>query len=319
MSDKQVSQETVAKALEALQDLAKGHSSRGTATTAVESMQQAGVGAGSSAGASQIHHTASNSDPGTWAGSGQRRSPENGASDAVDENGTDYRGGAEMVKSILSKLARGIPLNAREAQVYADFAKGSFGADEKEEKAEKAFPPPKGKDEDEDEDKEKEMGKSLAQHAEANEEVRKGFEMSSFLAGWADVQSQALSSTQDRILGEVSKGLDSLAGRQENFNGVLAKSLASLGEVLALQAQRIEQLESTPARGPKSVGVEPVAKSFQGGEPEGEKLNKSIILDVMSDMVVKGELSATEVVKFESTSMLTPELESRVRAHRSGR
>jgi len=76
MSEKTVAEESVSKALETLQDLAKGHNSRGTATTEVESMRDAGAGAGSDSGSTQVFHTGANSDPGTWAGTGQRKSPE---------------------------------------------------------------------------------------------------------------------------------------------------------------------------------------------------------------------------------------------------
>ena len=65
MTDKKVAQETVSKALESLQELAKGHKSGATATTRVESMS--GVG-----GSTQVYHTPSNSDPGGWAGSTDR-------------------------------------------------------------------------------------------------------------------------------------------------------------------------------------------------------------------------------------------------------
>ena len=317
MSEKQVAMETVSKALEQLQDLAKGHSSRGTATTKVESMRDASVGAGSSAGATQVHHTPSNSDPKSWAGSVARDCPEDGATDAIEENGMDYKGGAQMVKSILVKLAKGLPLTAEESAVYSAIAKGDLkmmheDEDDKKDEAKKAM---------DKEDDDKEMGKSLSDHAQAHEEVQKGLELSAFLKGWTDVQEKALVSTEGRILSQVQKSLQGLADTQESFNGELAKSIASLAEVLALQSQRIEQIEATPARGPKSQ-VAAVEKSFGAGgvAPEGgESLSKSQVLDTMVDMVQKGKISATDVVKFESTSQLTPAMEKAVHAHRSGR
>ena len=94
-----------------------------------------------------------------------------------------------------------------------------------------------------------------------------------------------------------------------------------MAEVLTLQSQRIEQLESTPARGPKSTTTA-VEKSFGAGgaAPQGdEQLSKSQVLSTMTQMVESGDLSATEVVKFESTNALTPEIDSQVKAYRSGR
>lgn len=307
MSDKVVPEETISKALETLQDLAKGHPVRATEATKVETMRDENLAAGSSAGATQVHHTPSNSDPKGWAGSKASSEP---AGDDIEENGTDYRGKAKLMKSILEKLAKGLPLSSDEAAAYASIAKGDFNFGKKD-----------AKDEDKDEDKGADLGKSLADHASEDEDVSKGLELSSFLAGWANVQSQAQKSSEQRLSAAFQKSLADVASEQRDYNAALAKSLASLAEVMTIQAQRIEQLESTPARGPKSqmaVGV--VEKSFAGGAPaQGETLTKSQVLSTLEDMAVSGQITATEVVRFESTGQLTPQLEAAVRAHRSGR
>lgn len=311
MSEKTVAEESVSKALETLQDLAKGHSSRGTATTNVESMRDAGAGAGSDGGSTQVFHTPANSDPGTWAGTGQRKSPEDGATDGVSEDGTDYSGSAEMVKSVMEKAASGATLNEIDKAVLAaalskggnPFAKDDDKDDDK--KVEKAC------DEDD-----KDVAKSLEDVASADEDVAKGLEVSSFLSGWASVQSEALQGVEARIV----KSLQGAHTEQNSYNAELAKSIVGLAEVLTLQSQRIEQLESTPARAPKSATA--VEKSFgAGGEtPQGEEqLSKSQVLDTMTRMVESGDLSATEVVKFESTNALSPEMDSSIRAYRLGR
>ena len=313
MSEKTVDTDKVAKALEALQDLAKGHNSRGTATTKVESMRDGGVGAGSDAGSTQVFHTPSNSDPGTWAGTGQRKSPEDGATDGISSDGTDYSGSAEMVKSVIEKVSKGQKLDAVEKAVFDAVIKGmdKDDDDEEDEKVEKAS----SCDDDEDK-KENPFGKSLSDVASENEDVAKGLEVSSFLTGWTDVQSEALSSVEQRI----SKSLQSIHNEQREYQGELAKSIAGLAEVLTLQSQRIEQLESTPARAPKSA-VSAVEKSFGSGghAPQGEPLNKSQVLGYLTSMVEAGEVSATDVIKFESTSAISPELESKVRAYHNGR
>ena len=119
----EVSPEDVKKALGALQDVTKGHSSRGTATTQVESMQQGGVGAGSDAGSTQVFHTPANSDPNGWAGSTAKDCGENGAHDAIAENGTDYDGGA-MYKSIKEEISKGQQLSPAEYSWF--FEKGGM-------------------------------------------------------------------------------------------------------------------------------------------------------------------------------------------------
>lgn len=323
MSEKTVSTEDLSKALEQLQDLAKGHNSRGTATTKVESMRDAGVGAGSDSGSTQVHHTPSNSDPGTWAGTGQRKSPEDGATDGVEEDGTDYSGTAEMVKSILDKVIKGQTITDVERallDVVSKAGPGMFnnyggigkksgaGKDDKKEDVEKA----KSEDDEDDEDEiEVKVEKSLSDVASEHEDVAKGLEVSSFLSGWAEVQDEALRGAERRI----TKSVSAAAEEQSAFNGELAKSVAQLAEVLSIQAQRIEQLESTPARGPKSAQA--VEKSFAAGgvEPQGESLTKSQVANALTEMVQKGELPAVEVVKFDSTGELSADLRERVRTH----
>lgn len=333
MSDeKKVAAETVSKALEKLQGLAKGHSSRGTATTAVETMRDGSAGAGSSAGATQVYHTPSNSDPKGWAGSKGEDCADDGASDSVEADGTDYRGASKgLVKSIFNKLSKGETLTEAEQYVLKSVVKAGYGKaddDKDEDKAEDKMDKAATDDDDEDDEDEKKdkkgkmpFGKSLTDYASENEDVKKGFEMSSFLVGWADVQTQAMQSSESRILSQVQKSLNVVHGEQQSYNSELAKSVSQLAEVLSLQAQRIEQLESTPARGPKSQ-IAAIEKSFGhggAGSQSGENLNKSQVLEAMVDMVQKGKISATEVVKFESTSQLAPEMDQAVRAHRSGR
>ena len=321
MSDeKTVAEESISKALETLQDLAKGHNSRGTATTNVESMRDASVGCGSDAGSTQVFHTPSNSDPGTWAGTGQRVSPEDGATDGIDEDGTDYSGSAEMVKSVMEKVAKGEAITPTErALIELALVKGSPGMfNNFSGTGKKAMDNDEDKDDKDEKDdkKAKPFGKSLEQAASDNEDVAKGLEVSSFLSGWADVQGEALRGVEARL----EKSLQAAHGEQREYNAELAKSVAGLAEVLTLQAQRIEQLESTPARAPKSAQA--IDKSFGAGgvvEPQAEQLSKSQVLDTMTRMVESGDLSATEVVKFESTNVLTPEMDSTVRAYRSGR
>lgn len=327
MTDKTVAQETISKALESLLDIAKGHASRGTATTAVDSMRDAGMGAGSSAGATQVYHTPSNSDPKGWAGSRPMPEAEDGAHDDIEADGTDYKGVSHgLMKSIFDKIEKGEALTAAEAFVFKSIvskAAGYMDKDDKKEKMDKGKMPPGVKDDDYDKDDydkddKKEMGKSLSDYASENEAVNKGFEMSSFLAGWAHVQNEALQSAEARIIDRVTKSLTAIDSDNSKYQAELAKSIAALAEVLGLQAQRVEQLESTPARGPKSATV--VEKSFGAGGPShGEQLQKSQVLDTMLDMVHKSQLPASEVVKFESTGELREDVYQAVLAHRSGR
>ena len=68
--EKTANADAISKALQDLAELSKGHSSRGTVTTKVEAMS-------GESGASQLHHTANNSNSGGWAGSKESPVPEN--------------------------------------------------------------------------------------------------------------------------------------------------------------------------------------------------------------------------------------------------
>jgi len=318
MTDKTVAKEAISKALESLQtvaqDIAKGHASRGTATTAVESMRDAGAGAGGSGGP-QIHHTPSNSDPKGWAGSTPSDVPEDGATDSIGADGTDYVPQA-LMKSILAKIEKGVALSPAEAFVFKSIvSKAGFGKDDEDAKK---GGNPFGKDDDDDDDDDDDAKKSLSDYASSNEQVSKGFEMSSFLAGWAQVQHDSLQSTEARIVDRVTKSLRSIDAENSQFQVELAKSIGALSEVLALQGQRVEQLETTPARGPRSAQA--IDKSFgAGGPPPGEQLQKHQVLDTLVDMVQKSLVPAAEVVKFESTGELREDIYAAVLAHRQAR
>lgn len=312
--DNKIEQADLEKALGALQDLAKGHSSRGTATTKVEAMSGEG-------GASQVHHTPSNSDPGTWAGTGQRPAGENGASDAIEEDGTDYKGGAEMAKSILDKLGKGQALTAEEFEFVNKGGLDKFkdmkdDDKDKDDDVSKAGYAVDAADKDKDDDKD--VNKSLADTAQDNDVVREGMEVSEFLAEFVGTMNKSLQALEGRVVDRVVAAVVAEAGKNEEFNKSLAGALSNFGEALSANAQRIEQVESTPASGPKSQQVAAVNKSFAPGSNGGEELNKSQVAATLVDMVEKGKIDANAVVHFDSTGQISDETMAKVLSHRNG-
>lgn len=320
MSEKTVRQDDLAKALTALQDIAKGHSSRGTATTEVESMRDAGVGAGSDAGSTQVHHTPKNSDRQSWAGSSW-----SGVSsdDAVKEDGTDYDGGAVM-KSIMDKLSKGQELTAREYAILKgqldkqgdeEEMDKAYGADDDEEEAKKSKARKSKEDMMEDEEDDEEMGKSLADYASESDEVSKGLEVSEFLAGFAGVMAKSLEAMEKRVVAKITKSLVDEAEGNGEFQKSLAEAVVNLGEAITSVAQRQEQLESQPARGPKSFqNVQVLEKGGFSGPQSGEPLSKSLVASTLAEMVPRGEATAQDVIRFESSGELPEHLETKVRA-----
>jgi len=317
MTEKKIETGDLQKALQSLQDLAKGHNSRGTATTEV-------VGMASESGPTQVFHTASNSDPGSWAGS---KGESEDWSDSIGPDGTDYKAaGAKMRKSILDKIAKGAALTQGEKNFVA---KGGL---DKFKDMDKGMAPPfmkKDKDDDDkevekaaghgdeaedrklisemmDKDKKKDVAKSFTDHAADNAAVKSGFEVSEFLAGFAQVMHKSLVSMEARITDRVLTGIAKSDVEQGEVQKSMAEALARLGEVLAAQAQRIEQVESGPSRAAKST----LSKS--GAEQQPQELSKSQVTGALVELVQKGQATAQDVLKFDATGELSPELRNKV-------
>jgi hypothetical protein len=334
-----VQKEDIAKALGALQEIAKGHNSRGTATTNVETMSGEG-------GDSQVFHTSNDSDPGKWAGTSQSTCPEDGAHDDIEENGTDYDGKAKfyMAKSIVRKLEKGVDLTQPEIDFVSagglTFLEKGFGEDDedddkkvkkagysknadkdKEEDDKPAFM--KGKedadDEDDDDKKPPFMKKSLSDHASDNDTVREGLEVSTFLAGWADVINKSNASCEERTVQRVISAQDSaLEDIRTSFDS-LAKAVVGLAEVVSSQEQRIDQVETTPARGPKSSNVQPIEKSF--GDPSqasDDTITKSQVNETLFALLQDKKVTKEACLKFDATGQISPSDMDKVKAARAG-
>jgi len=307
MSDQTVEQADLAKALTALQDLAKGHSSRGTNTTDVPSMQDAGKGAGSGAGSTQVFHTPANSEPAEWAGSRKQPEGEDGAHDSISENGTDYQAQGKVMKSIMDKLAKGHALTP------AEFALVKAMSDKEEEDVEKAAKPFAGEETDEEEKMEQEVSKSLSDFANEDSQVSKGLEVSEFLAGFASVIEKSLQTLEERVVTRLSAQANNAGSETAEFQKSLAGALAGLGETIAAVVQRVDQVEGQAAHAPRSVqGVQPISKGFEG-PAANEPLNKALVGNALVQLVQDNKAAVTDVIKFESTGEISPQLETTVR------
>lgn len=333
MTEKKIEAGDLQKALQTLQDLAKGHGDRGTATTEVPGM----VG---ESGATQVYHTPNNSDPkGGWAGSSWE---DQDWSDSIGPDGTDYKSaGVAMRKSVAMKIAKGQDLTkgeenfvkrggmsmfSKKALDKDEAKKGMYGSKDEAKKAMYGKDMDKAMDSDEDhedeaEDKEmlremvkpsamkkKDMSKSFSDHAAENPAVKGGFEVSEFLAGFAQVMHKSLLSMESRITDRVLTGLAMTSADQGEVSKSMAEALANLGEVLAAQAQRIEQVEAGAARAPKST----LSKSVSMSEADSESLTKSQVTGILVDLVQKGQATAQDVLKYDATGEISPDLRNKV-------
>lgn len=314
MTDKKIEQEDLRKALQTLQDLTKGHSSGGTATTKVETM----VG---ESGSTQLFHTPSNSDPGSWAGSTWRGE---GWEDSIEANGTDMGAlsklGKSIASAIMTKLSKGQELSARELNFVSKGGLNflSKAMDDKKEDKEEVEKAQGHSDEKEDKELVREMvkpgamkgdvQKSFLDHAQEAPAVSQGFEVSEFLAGFAGVMHKSLMSMEERITDRVLTAVASSAAEQNSVQKSMAEALGSLGEVLSIHGQRLEQIEASPARGPKSTVVE---KSLNGAE-QTETLTKSQIGERLFDLFQKSQVTQNDLLKFDATGEMSPEVAKKV-------
>lgn len=317
MSDKKIESTDLAKAMAALQDLAKGHGSTGTATTAVPGMT--GV-----SGPTQLFHTAANSDPGGWAGSSWRGE---GWEDSISANGTDLTSAKAMAKaiasSIMAKLSKSEPLSAREVDFVS---KGglNFLKDKGDDKDEKKDVAKSHDDAAEDKKQIKDMvkpaaleksdvNKSLLDNVQENAATKPGFEVSEFLSGFVQVMHKSLQSMEARITDRVVTAVAKSAADDAESQNNLAKSLSTLGEVLTLHAQRIEQIEAGPARGAKSQQISKSGPApLEGGAGGGEVLSKAIVSERLLDLVKKSEATAQDVLRYDATGELSDALKRKV-------
>lgn len=313
-----INKNDLSKALDELKSLAskdvvsKGHNSRGTVTTEVPGV--AGV-----SGATQVYHTPANSNPRGWAGSTEQDVPEDGNTDSISENGTDYEAQAKMMKSIAVKLAKGLPLTKFEKSVLKAMDEEDDKKDKKKDEVAKGKNPFEKKDEEEDEKEDKKVEKSLMDFANEDEEVSKGFDVSNFLASFAGVVAKSQNASESRIKSDILSALAEADAGNAEFQKSLAEAVVNVGEAIQAITQRLDQIESGPARGAKSVtGAQVINKGgFDGGETP---LTKSQVSDALADMVMKGQLQAHDVFNFEANGgQISPELEAKVRRHINGR
>jgi hypothetical protein len=268
--------------------------------------------------------TGPNSERTTWPGGTSSDVPGNGpGADKIKPDGTDYneRG---MRKSIQEKVEKGIPLSAAElALLKSDFEKG----DEI------------GKAQD-DKDKEKEgydFGKSLPQAVQDSEPLRKGIEVSQFLSEFAKAMGAGFEGVEARLDAKVQAvgqalfdQLTAFAAEQGEFNKSLAQGVVNIGHGVAGSIQQVQEVAEMPVGAPRTQqlqvlpggqqqGQQFVQKSF-GGQPGMENISKAMVADVMSDMIHKGEPGITplEVIKYDTTGELRPDLQQRVMAKIQG-
>jgi len=198
-------------------------------------------------------------------------------------------------------------------------------------KAAKAMEPEEQESEEDDEegeDMEKmSYGKKSFQE-EMPEEVQTKIDVSEFLKSLVDHTGNVI----DELRNGVAKSEAAHESRYNELNDVIGdvmQSQAKIGVVLKAICERIGVIENAPARPAKADTVaksgEKVERNFASGlEGEGnEKVFKSLsdnpvvaksqIANAICDLVKKGEASDLDVIGFESTSFIRPEIATKLK------
>jgi hypothetical protein len=264
---------------------------------------------------SQLFHTSS-SEKTAWPG-GKKHGIGNNWDDSIGTDGTDYKAAR---KSVAEKVLKGEPLTPEDiALLKSDAEKVIEGDDvakgegqEVEDGGGKGAPGKEGQ----------EVCKSIS---EDNDTLQKGIEMSPFLAELVKAIDQRFAMAEDRqndnvikaansILENLGEYLESRFEQQGEFNKSLAEVVTGIGHGLSANIQQTEEMAQAPAAAPKSTlravdAPAPIEKSFAGPEGGGgEELSKGQILGAMADKVEKGQLNALEVIKYENTGQIRPDL-----------
>lgn len=312
-------------------------------------------------GATQLHHTASDSVPADHAGTGTSDYQDE-HNDGISDNGTDYDG---VKKALAAKVEKSQALTPAEvAIVKGDFAAARKKISDKVVKGEsltgaeswvikgadkpgKAGTPGEAKDatsvpdshagESEQDEIEADAKKSLGSAINQSQSLRNGIEMSPILAEFASAIGHALNGSETRVAKSVASALAPIVERvtqveatinkslaeQSEYNVASASALYGIGQFLQGSGQVAAQQAGMPAGGPVSQmrtqtpqpnNVVPIQKSFgPGGLPTGsEAMAKSQVLEVMSDLAVKGEISTLDVVKYDTGGGMSQHVQQKV-------
>lgn len=187
-------------------------------------------------------------------------------------------------------------------------------------------------EEDEEEDNDKEEGEEMSEKSfnDLPEEVEAKIDVSDFLKSLVDHTANSI----DGIAKVVKSSTEGLNDRYATVLEVVEdvqKSQAKIGIVLKALCEKVGIIENAPAAQPKA---DQVAKSegnvaertFKSGleSDKGEKVFKSLsenphiaksqISNAMCDLVKKGEATDVDVISFESSNFIRPEVVEKLKS-----
>ena len=285
--------------------------------------------------------TGSGNEPQTWPGGDKDQFGDNW-DDNIAEDGTDYNARSKRTrKSIAEKVMKGAALSDSEIAIL----KGDYIGKSADKDMDDKFG---DKDKDEDDDDKKMRGKgddedeggalaglfggggpnakkSFEGAIRENETLNKGIEVSDFLLEMTRAIGAGLQGVEARVTENVTKSvlgaLGHINNEQGEFNKSLADAVVNIGHGLAGFMTQVEQAGESPAGPPRSQmraipggaqGVQVMNKGMDDQNPLS-RMEKSQVLDFMTDLVEKGQCSPLDVVKFETTGEMSPNAQSALR------
>jgi len=156
------------------------------------------------------------------------------------------------------------------------------------------------------------------------EPLQKALDVSEYLEAQHAAMTESLT--------EVAKSIDASDQRQHGFNLVLAKAIVQSGQLIKGMAERLQVIESQPARAPKSRGISASAgaleKGFADSDGPGAQVSPNDILETLESMMVKsvdaggngvarcGEDILGATAKYEQTRQISKSMVDEVMAFR---
>ncbi|WAB25178.1 hypothetical protein M3_0227 [Lysinibacillus phage vB_LfM_LysYB1] len=210
----------------------------------------------------------------------------------------------EVVAETAQAIEKGLKSDdvAKDADEGSDTDKGDEGKEED-----------KGEDKEDKETEDKDdVQKSLIEQAEENETLVKGFEVSEFLHEFTRLQGTIVDGLREDVNKSLESNTHTATILAKSFNAIM-KSQGALAKSIDGILERLDQVERQPV-GRKAV-VNVVEKSFNhsaGVEEPTKELSKGEKLAKLTDMAMNGTDGVTinDVVSYESTGQLRPELEA---------
>lgn len=161
---------------------------------------------------------------------------------------------------------------------------------------------------DDGDDEEEETQKSFADVLNENEIISKALDVSDFLGEFTKENAHVI----DNLREDVAKSLETSAHTAnilaKSFNAIMKSQSEIVKSISDLNA-RLDQVERQPVGRKATVNV--VEKSFKhSASISGNSLSKSQISEKLTQLAMSGKIPVGEVISFESTGTLKPELEA---------